>query len=75
MSATTTTTVTSKYQVTVPEAVRKRLGIQKGDRVAFVETEAGFIIARAERLVDWLADTMKDVSATVEESRRGFRKR
>ncbi len=34
-------TVTSKGQVTIPAKVRKRLGLDAGDRVQFVETREG----------------------------------
>ena len=69
------TTVTSKYQVTIPLRVRKRLGIKGGDRVAFVETPDGFVLRRSAELLAWLAETMEDVEETVAESRRGFRPR
>ena len=36
-----TATLTSKGQITVPQAVRQTLGLQTGDRVAFVADEAG----------------------------------
>ena len=70
-----TTRVTSKYQVTIPLQVRKALNIRKGDSVAFVRTQAGFTIRRAEELFDWLADTMKGIEETIRESKRGFRRR
>jgi antitoxin PrlF len=41
-------TVTSKGQVTVPIAVRKRLGLKEGDRLAFVN-QGGEIIIRLDR--------------------------
>ena len=34
-------TLTSKGQITVPQAVRKSLGLQAGDRLDFVPDEAG----------------------------------
>ncbi|MEA2080575.1 MAG: AbrB/MazE/SpoVT family DNA-binding domain-containing protein [Pseudomonadota bacterium] len=37
----TTATITSKGQVTIPKAVRTRLGIGIGDRVEFVEIQDG----------------------------------
>ncbi len=37
----TTATITSKGQVTIPKDVRSRLGIGTGDRVEFVEIQAG----------------------------------
>lgn len=37
----TTATLTSKGQVTIPVAVRKGLGVDTGDRVEFIEVDAG----------------------------------
>ena len=39
-----TATVTSKGQITIPADVRKRLGLESGDRVEFVEVDGGFAI-------------------------------
>ena len=36
-----TATLTSKGQITLPKAVRERLGVEAGDKVEFVETEPG----------------------------------
>lgn len=36
-----TATLTSKGQITIPAVVRKALGIETGDRVEFVEVDAG----------------------------------
>jgi antitoxin PrlF len=36
-----TATLTSKGQITMPQTVRQTLGLQTGDRVAFVADEAG----------------------------------
>ena len=36
-----TATMTSKGQVTIPAEVRKRMGLDTGDRIEFVELEAG----------------------------------
>lgn len=36
-----TATLTSKGQITMPQAVRRSLGLQAGDRVDFVADEAG----------------------------------
>lgn len=69
------TTVTSKYQVTIPKEVREALRIRKGDKIAFVPTRDGYAIRRAEDLLRWLADTMRGVEATIRESRRGMRQR
>ena len=36
-----TSTVTTKWQVTIPLDVRRRLGLDAGDRIEFVEIEEG----------------------------------
>ncbi len=36
-----TATLTSKGQITLPAIVRAALGVEAGDRVEFVQTEAG----------------------------------
>lgn len=42
-----TSTVTSKGQITIPASVRQRLGIDVGDRVEFVELADGEFAIRA----------------------------
>lgn len=48
--------VRQNYQVTLPPDVRKKLGIQEKDQVAFVEIEGGFIVKKvdAEKIRDFL---------------------
>ncbi len=47
-----TSTVTSKGQITIPVAVRDVLGLQPGDRIEFVETHKGqFAIVAATKPV------------------------
>ena len=41
-------TVQEKGQVTIPAEIRKKLGLKKGDLVAFVETEDGVLISPRE---------------------------
>lgn len=42
--------VTSKGQITIPKAVRDRLGVDAGDRVEFIEVEDGvFTLVAATR--------------------------
>lgn len=36
-----TATMTSKGQITIPAAVRTALGIEAGDRIEFIQTDAG----------------------------------
>ena len=42
-----TSTVTSKGQITLPKAIRDRLGVETGDEVDFVANERGDIVVRA----------------------------
>jgi AbrB family looped-hinge helix DNA binding protein len=42
-------TLTSKGQITLPKSVRDRLRLAAGDRVEFVETDAGFVLRTATR--------------------------
>jgi AbrB family looped-hinge helix DNA binding protein len=48
MSRTKLSAVQAKGQVTIPVEIRKRLGLKKGDLVAFVETEQGVLISPRE---------------------------
>ena len=43
----TTATVTSKGQITIPIAVREKLGLATGDRVEFVEQAPGEFALKA----------------------------
>ena len=45
----TEATLTSKGQVTIPKAVRDALGLTTGDRIEFVGTEKGFVMAPVKR--------------------------
>lgn len=48
------TTMTSKGQVTVPRAIRERLGLKSGDRMAFTMLSDGTVVMRprTRRLAD-----------------------
>jgi AbrB family looped-hinge helix DNA binding protein len=41
--------ITSKGQTTIPVEIRERLGLQAGDRIAFIEMEHGFLILPRNR--------------------------
>ena len=45
----TEATLTSKGQVTIPKAVRDALGLSAGDRIEFVGTDKGFVMAPVKR--------------------------
>ena len=42
--------VQEKGQVTIPAEIRKKLGLKKGDYVAFVETDQGVMISPQHRI-------------------------
>ena len=41
--------LTSKGQVTIPKAVRDRLGLQPGDEIEFIATPEGIQVRRRQR--------------------------
>lgn len=43
---TETATVTSKSMINIPASIRRKYGIKEGDKVAFMETENGLVLAR-----------------------------
>lgn len=46
----TTSTITSKYQATVPQDIRKFLGLKAGDKIAFVIEKDRVVVRRQEGL-------------------------
>jgi antitoxin PrlF len=46
--------ISSKGQTTIPMAVRERLGLHAGDRIAFIEMKQGYLIVPRNRPVDIL---------------------
>lgn len=52
--------VQEKGQVTIPQEIRERLGIKKGDLVVFIETEQGVILQSAEIVVRAALDSIGD---------------
>ena len=66
-----TSKVTQKYQATIPQAVRKKLGIEKGDHVTFEIQEEGVLIKKVSP-VDWeylesVSDTLSEWSSEADE--------
>ncbi len=74
----TIATVTSKGQITIPLSVRKRLGIDAGDRVEFVEISDGeFVIKPAVHNVHSLKGMLRKPPSPVstDEMREAIRHR
>lgn len=45
-------TITSKGQTTIPAEIREKLGLQTGDRIAFIQMEQGYLIIPRNRPVE-----------------------
>ncbi len=52
--------ITSKGQTTIPVEIRERLGLQTGDRVAFIEMEQGFLIVPRNRPASTLFGSLSE---------------
>ncbi|AFZ37275.1 transcriptional regulator, AbrB family [Stanieria cyanosphaera PCC 7437] len=59
-----TSKVTQKYQATIPQVVREKLAIEKGDRVIF-EIQDEKVVLKKLSPVDW--EYLESVSATLSE--------
>jgi antitoxin PrlF len=60
VTAMTTSTLTSKGQITIPASVRKALGVDTGDRVEFILVEPGrFELVAATQPVTALKGSIK----------------
>ena len=63
--------VQEKGQVTIPAAIRRKLGLKKGDLVAFVETEQGVLISPQETVametLDKLGEMLKEKGISLDE--------
>ena len=53
--------IQEKGQITIPAEIRKKLGLKKGDYVAFVETEQGVIISPQEVIAQEALDEIGQV--------------
>lgn len=75
-------TLTSKGQITLPKAVRERLGVQKGDRLVFKFAESGTLQVEAETkkrplqgFIGLLSHLAPSKPVTVEEMNEAIRER
>ena len=71
MARTPLSRVQDNGQVTIPSEVRKKLGLKKGDLVAFVETEQGIMIAPQETVaadaLERIGEILRENELTLEE--------
>ncbi|HZQ99359.1 MAG TPA: AbrB/MazE/SpoVT family DNA-binding domain-containing protein [Chloroflexota bacterium] len=63
--------VQDKGQVTLPAEMRRRLGLKKGDLVAFVETDEGYLlsskVAAAMKALDQIGEALREKGVTPKE--------
>lgn len=52
--------ISSKGQTTIPAEVREKLGLNTGDRIAFIEIEQGYMIIPRNRPVDVLFGSLAE---------------
>jgi len=71
MSAPRLSIIQEKGQVTIPTDIRKRLGLKKGDRVSFTETENGVLITPqtllASEALDQIGNLLKESGLSLED--------
>lgn len=71
MAAPKLSVVQEKGQVTIPAEIRRKLGLKKGDLVAFVETEEGVLISPQEvvamRALDKLGEMLEEQGISLDE--------
>jgi len=68
-----TATVTSKGMVTIPKKVREKLGLKKGMKIKFIETEKGFLIVPIKTLEQSFGDggkAMLEIAKEIASSRK-----
>lgn len=71
MASTKLSAVQEKGQITIPITIRKKLGLKKGDLVAFIETKQGVVISPQETLamgaLDRIGDALKKRGVRLDE--------
>lgn len=71
-------TITAKGQVTIPKAIRDRLGLSEGDRLAFSVDEKGRIVACPQHtasICGILRDFAPQVPVSVDDMKKAVRRR
>lgn len=67
------TTITSKGMITIPKKVREKLGLKKGMKIKFVETEKGFLIVPIKPFEQSFGDggkAMLEIAKEIADSRK-----
>ena len=64
--------VSSKYQITLPAEIRKKLHITAGDELVFIEENGKIYMMKLEDLQEEVLDSFSDLEETEKEFRKGF---
>lgn len=56
-----TVKVSEKGQIAIPQSVRERLGINKGDDLILLEIDRGILLEKTEKAEQMLKDDFKDI--------------
>jgi len=64
--------VSSQNQITLPGDVRKKLGVQPGDKVVFIEENGRIVIRSLNDMIYEMVEGFKDLDKTDKEFRKGF---
>lgn len=64
--------VTKKYQVTIPKRVREDIGIETGEKLAFVKTGEEYKIIKLDELIEENVKILEDIKETVKEMKEGI---
>lgn len=71
MSGVKLSVVQEKGQITIPAEIRKKLGLKKGDLVAFIETDRGIVISPQEviamQALEKMGEALKQKGFSLEE--------
>lgn len=68
----TSSKISSQYQITLPTDIRKKLGVKPGDKVVFFEEEDKIVIKSLNEMIYDMVEGFKDLEQTDKEFREGF---
>ncbi len=64
----TMVTVSEKGQIAIPNSIRSKIGIKKGDKLLLVQIDDKIILEKSKHIEDKMKDSMKDILSLSEKS-------
>jgi len=64
----TTVTVSEKGQIAIPQAVREKVGIEKGDEMLLIQIDGKILLEKSNRAEHKLTDDFRDILKFSEKS-------